>query len=102
MRRVGETVEEMILELLNRFSDAHSLEEALTELLDEYLNLIDIFSYSEIMYIFKQVLLRYYCQSSFNYMEAARRLGINRTTLAEIRRNDPGRLNQYPPIGGNL
>lgn len=94
-------VEKTISEFIDKYSDnyASNVDIANQKLIEDCEGLMYSFSYSELVYIFKQVLLRYYCMSSQSYVQAASRLKINRTTLAELRRRDNGEMYLYRPYG---
>lgn len=95
-------IEKAITELLEQYSKVfcRSKRDANKYLSDACMAYLGIHSFKDIMYIYKQVLMRYQLEVSFNYMDAAYNLKMKRSTLAEIRRLDKGNMSVHMPKMG--
>lgn len=95
-------VEKEIEKLLEIYSHNYNVSKrkANEELMHYCTFLIEVFCYKDIVYIFKQVLLRHQLEVSFDYVDAARNLNVGRSTLAEMRRWDKGNMSKFMPKGG--
>lgn len=74
-----------------------NLDKANTYLSDDLYQRIDEISFDELCYIFKNVLIRYFCKNSISLCDAAERLQMKRTTLAEFRRRKKWDLTLHRP-----
>lgn len=94
--------EKHIDDLLARYSDIFpkSKRQANDCLSDSCMAMIEDRPFRDIVYIYKQVLLRYQLEVSFDYVDAANNLKVGRSTLAEMRRTDKGNMLKHMPYGG--
>ena len=95
-------IEREITWLLKQYSDIYkgSVYAANKVLADCCMEFIDKYPFKDILYIYKQVLIRYQLEVSIDYVQAAKNLKIKRSTLAQMRSCDKGKMNDHMPFGG--
>jgi hypothetical protein len=82
------TTEPLIAECLTWFKDLarQDLDAAVMHLEDTLFDEIDTIPFPDIMYVYKQVLIRFFCTDSGSICQAARRMKMASNTLFELRR----------------
>ncbi len=81
--------EQLTQEYLEDFDrDAVDLDKAILALINKLSNQIEKIPYYDLVYIFKQVLLRYFIKTNKDLGTACKQLHIKRTALVEMRKAD--------------
>lgn len=88
--------------LLKQYSDIYqgSVYAANKVLSDCCMEMIDKYPFKDILYIYKQVIIRYQLEVSTDFVQAAKQLKIKRSTLAQMRSCDKGMMHKFMPFGG--
>lgn len=83
---VSRELEQVILKYRNEFDlkSDDNFDEAIVDLEDKLCSIVGSRPFREVMYIYQQVLMQHTMQNSISSYVAAKKLGINRTTMVEF------------------